>query len=140
MAGRNLAIRAEDTAVMGIVYQARSNPIVSVAPRLLIRGRVKRDGRARISGAKNSAVALLPACLLADGASVLQNVPDIAGVAGRREILHALGASVVPSRDGERRVRTAGPIGQEVPSPPAARLRGSVPLRRPLVARLGRAR
>src|SRR5690606_15452316 len=140
MAGRNLAIRAEDTAVMGIVYQARSNPIVSVAPRLLIRGRVKRDGRVRISGAKNSAVALLPACLLADGASVLQNVPDIADVAVQREILNALGASVVPSGDGELQVMTAGPIGHEVPYPLARRLRASVLLLGPLVARLGRAR
>ena len=135
-----MAIHAEDTAVMGIVYQARSNPIVSVAPRLLIRGRVKRDGRVRISGAKNSAVALLPACLLADGASVLQNVPDIADVAVQREILNALGASVVPSGDGELQVMTAGPIGHEVPYPLARRLRASVLLLGPLVARLGRAR
>src|SRR5690606_20296190 len=68
--GRILAIRAEDTPAMGIAYTAKGNQIVPVTRRLVIRGRKVRDGRVRISGAKNSAVALLPATLLADGESV----------------------------------------------------------------------
>ncbi|HEY8416692.1 MAG TPA: UDP-N-acetylglucosamine 1-carboxyvinyltransferase, partial [Limnochordales bacterium] len=108
--------------------------------RLLIRGRTKREGRVRISGAKNSAVALLPACLLADGTSVLQNVPDIADVAVQKEILDHLGAPVITGGDGELHVNAAGPIAHEVPYLLAKRLRGSVLLLGALVARLGKAR
>ena len=125
---------------MGTVYQTRGNPILSVTRRLLIRGRTRREGRVRISGAKNSAVALLPACLLTDGTSVLQNVPDIADVAVQKEILEHVGAPVATRGDGDLEINAAGPIGHEVPYPLAKRLRGSVLLLGALVARVGRAR
>ncbi|MFO7311380.1 MAG: UDP-N-acetylglucosamine 1-carboxyvinyltransferase [Bacillota bacterium] len=125
---------------MGIAYTAKGNQIVPVTRRLVIRGRKVRDGRVRISGAKNSAVALLPATLLADGESVLQNVPDIADVAVQQDILRELGATVTRTNAGEVRVEASGALSHEVPYPLAKRLRGSVLLLGPLVARLGRAR
>ncbi|MBO8142717.1 MAG: UDP-N-acetylglucosamine 1-carboxyvinyltransferase [Firmicutes bacterium] len=117
----------------------RENPALTATRRLLIRGRVRRDGRVRISGAKNSAVALLPACLLVDGECVLQNVPAIADVLVQREILSAVGAEVIAD-DGEVRVRAAGRLQTEVPYTLAKRLRGSVLLLGALAARHGHAR
>src|SRR5690606_41650622 len=110
---------------MGIAYTAKGNQIVPVTRRLVIRGRKVRDGRVRIAGAKNSAVALLPATLLADGESVLQNVPDIAAVAVQHDILRELGATGTRTNAGEVQVEASGALTPEVPHPLVNRLGGS---------------
>lgn len=108
--------------------------------KLLIRGRRTRAGRVTISGAKNSAVAVLPACLLAEGTFILQNVPDIADVTVQLQILESLGAEVSRGAEpGELRL-AVDDVGTEVPYSLAKQLRGSVLLLGPLVARCGEAR
>ncbi|MFD0713151.1 UDP-N-acetylglucosamine 1-carboxyvinyltransferase [Paenibacillus sp. GCM10027626] len=62
--------------------------------KLMIRGGQKLRGTVQISGAKNSAVALLPASILAESAVVLDNLPHISDVAVYSEILEELGGSV----------------------------------------------
>lgn len=108
--------------------------------KLLIRGRMSRSGRVTISGAKNSAVAVLTACLLAEGTSILQNVPEVADVIVQREILESLGVNVTDGAEpGELRLEV-GDVHSEVPYGLAKRLRGSSLFLGPLVARLGEAR
>ncbi|MFS8582594.1 MAG: hypothetical protein FWJ61_07070, partial [Limnochordales bacterium] len=125
---------------MATIHPATENLFKLADRKLLIRGRTSRSGRVVVSGAKNSAVAVLPACLLAEGVSVVQNVPDIADVAVQRQILESLGAEVTDGAEpGELRI-AAGDIGTEVPYNLAKQLRGSVLLLGPLVARKGRAR
>lgn len=51
-------------------------------------------GEVEISGAKNAAVAILPAVILSDGVCRLENVPDISDVAAIMKILYKLGAKV----------------------------------------------
>ncbi len=51
-------------------------------------------GEVEISGAKNAAVAILPAVVLAEGICRIENLPNISDVAMSLEILEALGASV----------------------------------------------
>ena len=51
-------------------------------------------GEVTISGAKNAAVAILPATILAGGKCVIENLPDISDVLVSLQILQALGARV----------------------------------------------
>lgn len=62
--------------------------------KLLIKGGNKLHGEVTISGAKNAAVAILPACLLVKGVCRLENLPDIKDVKLFLRILENLGAVV----------------------------------------------
>lgn len=61
---------------------------------LKIHGGKELEGKVKISGAKNSAVALLPATILCDDTVTLHNVPDISDVDALVDILNYLGAKV----------------------------------------------
>lgn len=60
----------------------------------MVAGGKQLRGTVRISGAKNSAIALIPAALLADSTVVLDNLPNISDVAIYIDILEELGAKV----------------------------------------------
>ena len=60
-------------------------------------------GEVRISGAKNAAVAIIPAALLVDGVCRIENIPQISDVTALLKILEQLGANV-RFRSEERRV------------------------------------
>jgi UDP-N-acetylglucosamine 1-carboxyvinyltransferase len=62
--------------------------------KLMVRGGRPLRGTVTISGAKNSAVALLPASILADGEVRLDNLPRLSDVAVYTEILEELGGKV----------------------------------------------
>ena len=62
--------------------------------KFLIRGNTRLCGEVEISGAKNAAVAILPATLLIDGITTLENVPNISDVKIICKILSTLGAKV----------------------------------------------
>ena len=63
-------------------------------PQLEIEGGYKLSGVVRISGAKNNAVAIIPAAILADDIVTVANVPDISDTAALTEILEFLGAKI----------------------------------------------
>ncbi len=60
----------------------------------IIHGGRPLRGEVDISGAKNAAVAILPATVLAGGKCVLENLPSISDVYASTQILRAMGASV----------------------------------------------
>lgn len=62
--------------------------------KLVITGPTSLKGEVNISGAKNSAVAILPATLLIDGVCVINNVPNIVDIKLSCEILEGLGAKI----------------------------------------------
>ena len=62
--------------------------------KFVINGKTKLKGEIEISGAKNAAVAILPATLLIDGITTLENVPNISDVKIICDILNELGAKV----------------------------------------------
>ncbi len=62
--------------------------------KLLIRGGNKLKGSVTISGAKNAAVAILPACLLVNAKCRIENLPDIKDVKLYIRILENLGAAI----------------------------------------------
>lgn len=91
---------------------------------LEINGGKPLSGTIRISGAKNSSVALIPASLLADGKSTICNVPDITDTDALCEILTYLGASV--NRASESIVIDPTTIeNKEIPRELSTKLRAS---------------
>ncbi len=62
--------------------------------RFVISGGNPLKGKVRISGAKNAAVAILPAVLLADSPCIIENLPNISDVANILKVMSALGANV----------------------------------------------
>jgi UDP-N-acetylglucosamine 1-carboxyvinyltransferase len=111
----------------------------SEEPRFIIRGGRRLSGTISVSGAKNSALKLMAASLLAPGVSVLHNVPDIQDVRTMREVLEHLGA-VVAFQEGTMRVDTSEVQSHVAPYDLVQRMRASIQIMGPLVARFGRAR
>ncbi len=62
--------------------------------RMLITGGNPLEGEVRVSGGKNTAVAVIPATLLSDEPCTIENLPDISDVHALVDILRALGAKV----------------------------------------------
>jgi UDP-N-acetylglucosamine 1-carboxyvinyltransferase len=100
------------------------------------------SGTVRSGGAKNAALKLMVACLLAEGRSVLSNVPRIADVDTMAEVLRAVGAHVERLDNGDVAVTT--PAARElVPVAPyelVERMRASVVVLGLLLARAGSVR
>lgn len=107
--------------------------------KLLIQGGKGLSGTVRVAGRKNAAVAVIPAALLAEEASTLENIPDIGDVATYIDILQALGASVSWRRPGELAIEPRGCSGEGPPHHLAKRMRASYYLLGALLARYGEA-
>ena len=100
------------------------------------------EGTVRTGGAKNSVLKLMAACLLAEGRHELSNVPRIVDVEIMSEVLRALGATVLRTDDGRLLIDTPGPDGlvPEAPYELVEKMRASIVVLGPLLARCGRAR
>ena len=106
--------------------------------RYLIRGGRRLEGEVTLAGAKNSVLKLMAASLLAGDPSVIRRVPRIADVFTMADMLRALGAHVTFD-DGELRVDPSGELSGRAPYELVRRMRASIVVMGPLVARLGRA-
>ena len=107
---------------------------------LTVEGGRRLAGRVSVEGNKNSALPLIAACLLTDQECVLQNVPRIRDVEVLLELLTGLGAEVSGQGTPTLRIRCAT-VNSDRPDPQkVGKLRGSVLLLGPLVARRGSAR
>ncbi|MCD8569189.1 MAG: hypothetical protein LRY50_13050 [Geovibrio sp.] len=62
--------------------------------KMIIEGNKKLTGEIKISGAKNSAVALVPAALLSDEGAIIENIPNISDISALKDILNLLGAKI----------------------------------------------
>ena len=108
--------------------------------KLRVAGGRRLSGRVAVEGNKNSALPLLAACLLTDQECVLSNVPRIRDVDVLIELMRGVGARVDGAGTSTLRVRCAQ-ITSNRPDPSlVGRLRGSVLLLGPLLARHGSAR
>ncbi len=106
---------------------------------LVIEGGRRLEGHIQVEGNKNAALPLLAACLLTSEECVLTNMPRIADVEVMARLLIDLGAEVEGIGTTTIRVRCATLIKDEPDSALVGRLRGSVLLLGPLLARRGRA-
>lgn len=68
--------------------------MIYILEKIVVRGGVRLSGEVTVSGAKNAAVAIIPAAILVDGECIIENVPDIRDVQVIVEILEHLGAKV----------------------------------------------
>jgi UDP-N-acetylglucosamine 1-carboxyvinyltransferase len=98
------------------------------------------SGRVAVEGNKNSALPLIAACLLTDQPCVLENVPRIRDVEVLVDIIETLGATVEGRGTGRLRIQCAEVTGDRPDATLVGRLRGSVLLLGPLLARRGSAR
>jgi UDP-N-acetylglucosamine 1-carboxyvinyltransferase len=106
--------------------------------RLIIQGGRRLEGEVVLSGAKNSALKLMAASLLADTPSVITRVPRIADVDTMAEMLRALGAGVRFAGD-ELTIDPADALNDTAPYELVRTMRASIIVMGPMVARLGRA-
>ena len=105
---------------------------------LVVAGGARLEGTVTVEGNKNAALPLLAACLLTDAWCELENMPRIRDALTMREVLRGLGAEVEERGPDGVRVRAAD-IRSDEPDPGGVgRLRGSVLLLGPLLARRGR--
>jgi UDP-N-acetylglucosamine 1-carboxyvinyltransferase len=107
---------------------------------LRIEGGRRLSGAVAVEGNKNSALPLIAACLLTEEECVISNVPRIRDVEVLLEIIQGLGATVLGRSTSTLRI-TCESITSERPDPVlVGKLRGSVLLLGPLLARRGAAR
>jgi UDP-N-acetylglucosamine 1-carboxyvinyltransferase len=107
---------------------------------LLIEGGRRLSGVVDVEGNKNAALPLLAACLLTTDECVLTNMPRIKDVEVMAQLLVDVGAEVHGLGTTTVRVRAANVVKDEPDPMLVGRLRGSVLLLGPLLARTGRAR
>jgi len=107
---------------------------------LLIEGGRRLSGTVEVEGNKNAALPLLAACLLTPEVCVLQNVPRIGDVEVMARLLLDLGAEVEGIGSTTLRIRCPTVVKDEPDPALVGRLRGSVLLLGPLLARRGAAR
>jgi UDP-N-acetylglucosamine 1-carboxyvinyltransferase len=99
-------------------------------------GGARLSGEVTVGGAKNSALKLMAAALLATGESVLSNVPRITDILIMSEVLRRLGCDV-RFEDGVVHVDTPDKPGTEADYDLVRRLRASICVLGPLLARCG---
>ena len=81
-------------------------------------------GEIKISGAKNSAVALIPAAILCDEQATIFNVPNISDIDALSEILEYLGAGVKRDEDAII-IDSSSIVNKEIPKGISKKLRAS---------------
>ena len=107
--------------------------------RMLITGGNALEGEVRVSGGKNTAVAVIPATLLADEPCTLENLPDIDDVRALVDILRSLGAKVTYEPGQFMTVDPRPAEGHRIGYRDSQRLRASYYLLGALLGRCGRA-
>ncbi len=105
-----------------------------------IKGGKKLSGEVEISGAKNAALPIIVACMLADGESVLRNVPDLMDIRTIIKVLEFLGAEIDFNKEKKIvRIQVNKIKNGEVPYELVKTMRASVYVMGPLLARTGEA-
>src|SRR5215210_9004358 len=107
---------------------------------LKVEGGRRLSGRLSVEGNKNSALPLIAACLLTEEQCVIENVPRIRDVQVLVDLLLGLGAEIDGAGTSTLRIRCST-VSSDRPDPlQVGKLRGSVLLLGPLLARRGSAR
>jgi UDP-N-acetylglucosamine 1-carboxyvinyltransferase len=109
--------------------------------KMVVEGGVPLAGTVTVSGAKNAALPIVAAALLAEGDHVVRNVPDLADVRTMGRLLTHMGCEVGRSEDRRTvTVRVPRAVKPEAPYDLVRTMRASVVVLGPLLARWGQAR
>lgn len=112
--------------------------IAATVDAFVVRRSAPLSGTIRVWGAKNSALKLLAAALLSEGRTTLRNVPDIADVHVMADVVRSLGVQVT-TVDDVVTLDVPGEVAITTPPELVSRLRASIIVLGPLLAREGRA-
>ncbi len=105
-----------------------------------IEGGTALHGEVGISGAKNAALPIIVASLLADGETILENVPDLMDIRTIIKVIEYLGAVTdFDDRSNELRIKVNSIKNAEAPYELVKTMRASVYVMGPLLARTGEA-
>jgi len=107
--------------------------------KFVVDGPTRLEGTVLVNGAKNAALPLIAAALLARGETVIENVPELRDIATMRELLDLLGAHSTHI-DGVLRIDTSHADGVEAPYELVRTMRASIYVLAPLLGAHGRAR
>ena len=105
--------------------------------KLVITGPTPLKGEVEISGAKNAAVAILPATLLVDGVCTINNVPNISDVQILCKILEKMGAKIEWTNKNEIKIDTRNIITNQAPLDLTSKFRASYYLIGAMLGRTG---
>ena len=111
----------------------------TLAEAFVIEGGRRLEGRVRAAGNKNAALPLLAACVLAQEEVRLENVPRIRDVETMMALLNDIGGEAEWTGPNEVRVNGAPATRHELSETLCSRMRASILLAGPLLARFGRA-
>lgn len=107
--------------------------------KIVVEGGRRLKGEVNISGAKNAALPILAASLLTDGISTFTNVPDLRDISSIKMLLSYLGLQV--ETEGETiRIDGSGLNNHEAPYDLVRKMRASILVLGPLLARLKKAK
>ncbi len=107
--------------------------------KFIIHGGKKLNGTVRISGAKNATLALMPAALLASGTFKLSNTPRLRDVTTMSSLLKSMGMKIDFTND-MLTLDTRGVNKHEAPYEHVKKMRASIYVLGPLIARYGKAK
>jgi UDP-N-acetylglucosamine 1-carboxyvinyltransferase len=129
---------------------AMARPYWQPVDRIVVRAGGPLSGTIRIGGAKNSVLKLMAAAILAEGTFELTNVPDIADLRIMSDLLEALGLRIEIRHGGRGpdgvlepaslRIERPAVVSVEAPYELVERIRASIVVLGPLLARCGEAR
>ena len=107
--------------------------------RLVIRGKKRLSGNVLISGAKNAAVAVIPAAIMADDVCVIDNLPYIEDVKCLYTTINKMGAECVYSDKHTLKIDSSSNVSTTVTFDEVRKMRASYYLLGALLARFKRA-
>ena len=110
---------------------------------LRVTGGARLEGDVEVVGAKNSVLKLMAAALLAPGDTTIGNLPAISDVTIMRQLLEGMGCGAVESSDGRTdqvTISVPDTLSPEAPYDLVRKIRGSICVLGPLIARTGAAR
>ena len=107
--------------------------------KIIVEGGHRLSGEVWISGAKNAALPILISSLLADGANTYSNVPNLRDIDSTKMLLSILGARIETGVE-QVRIDAAGLNNHEAPYDLVRKMRASILVLGPLIARLKKAR
>ncbi len=105
-----------------------------------VEGGHKIEGRVCVSGAKNSALKLMAATLLAPGKTTLTNVPNISDVHVMGKVLKRMGVTIEVADEHSLVIDTSAVDSWEAPYELVAKMRASTAVLGPLLGRMGKAK
>ncbi|MBI2062215.1 MAG: UDP-N-acetylglucosamine 1-carboxyvinyltransferase [Candidatus Yanofskybacteria bacterium] len=106
--------------------------------KFIINGGKKLKGEIEVKGAKNAALKIFAASILTSGTVKIRNVPEVEDIVRISELLKNLGAEVAHPEHGEYRITVAKVKTSAINPEIAKKLRASIVLTAPLLARTGK--